>query len=102
MTDLWQHGWLPYSFAPLPLNAYWTVLTFLDALAAVLLLCQPRFGLALALLIITSDVAINLFARFYLRLHLQTLALSLEVLFLIAVVVATIYPRRSGAVTPSI
>jgi hypothetical protein len=46
INDLWQHGWLPYRFAPLPLNVYWTSLAFLDALAALLLLAQPRAGLA--------------------------------------------------------
>ena len=97
--DLWQHGWLPYHFAPLPLNAYWTSLTFFDAVAAVLLLWRRRTGLALALLIITSDVAINLFARFYLRLHLRPLALTLQLLFLAVVVAVTLYARRMGAAT---
>jgi hypothetical protein len=100
--DLWQHGWLPYHFAPLPLNAYWTSLTFFDAVAAVLLLWRPRTGLALALLIITSDVAINLFARFYLRLHLRPLALTLQLLFLAAVVAVTLYARRMRAATQTI
>ncbi len=102
VTDLWQHGWLPYHFAPLPLNVYWTALTFLDAFAAVLLLWQPRAGLALAMLVIASDVALNLFARFYLRLHLRPLALSLQLLFLVAVLVATIYARRRRAATSTI
>ena len=83
LVDLSRHGWLPYHFAPLALNAYWTALTFFDALAAVLLLWQPRTGLALALLIITSDVTLNLFAHFYLRLHLKPLALSLQVIFFV-------------------
>ena len=100
--DLWQHGWLPYRFAPLPLNVYWTSLTFFDALAAALLLLRPRTGLALALLIIASDVALNLFARFFLRLHLRPLFLSLQVLFLIAVVAATFHARRTGAATLTI
>ena len=102
VTDLWQHGWLPYHFAPLPLNVYWTALTFLDAFAAVLLLWQPRTGLALVLLIIASDVALNLFARFYLHLHLRPVALLLQVLFFVVVVVATLYARRTGAATPAI
>jgi hypothetical protein len=100
--DLWRHGWLPYHFAPLPLNAYWTALTFLDALAAVLLLWQPRIGLALAILIITSDVALNLFAQFYLRLHLRSAALSLQFLFFVAVLATTFYARRTGGATPTI
>jgi hypothetical protein len=102
VIDLWRHGWLPYHFAPLPLNAYWTALTFLDAFAAVLLLWRPRAGLALTLLIITSDVALNLFARFYLRLPLRPLALTLQVLFFAAVVVATLYARRMAAATQTI
>jgi hypothetical protein len=102
VADLWRHGWLPYHFAPLPLNAYWTALTFFDALASVLLLLHPRIGLALALLIISSDVALNLFARFNLGLHLRPLFLLLQALFLIAVVAATFYARRTGAATPSI
>jgi hypothetical protein len=99
INDLWQHGWLPYRFAPLPLNVYWTVLAFLDALAALLLLARPRAGLALTLLVIVSDVALNLFARLYLGLHLRTVALSLQVLFFVAVVAATLYARRAGAAT---
>src|SRR5437763_9056983 len=95
--DLWRHGWLPYHFAPLVLNAYWTALTFLDLLAAVLLLWQPRLGLALAILIITSDMTLNLFAQFYLRLHLRPAALSLRFLFCVAVLAATFYARRPGA-----
>ena len=56
-------------------------LTFFDALGAVLLLWQRRTGLALALLIITSDITLNLFAQFYLRLHLKPLTLSLQLIF---------------------
>jgi hypothetical protein len=91
--QVWQGGWLPYRFAPLPLNAYWTALTFLDPLAAVLLLWRPRIGLILALFIIASDVAINYLARFYLGFHLGTIALSLQLLFLAAVVAAVLYVR---------
>ena len=96
LADLWRHGWLPYHFAPLALNVYWTALTFFDALAAVLLLWQPRTGLALTLLIITSDVTLNLFAHFYLRLHLKPLMLLLQVIFFVAVVASVSYARASG------
>ena len=103
VIQVWQGGWLPYRFAPLPLNAYWTALTFLDPLAAILLLCRPRAGLLLALLIITSDVALNFFARFYLGFHLGTFALALQLLFFLAVVTATLYVRtRETAATPTI
>jgi hypothetical protein len=103
LIQVWQGGWLPYRFAPLSLNAYWTALTIFDPLAAILLVCRPRAGLFLALLIITSDVALNFFARFYLGFHLSTLALALQLLFFLAVVVATFYVRTHETVaTPAI
>jgi len=96
--DLSRYGWLPYRFAPLPLNIYWTSLNFFDALAAILLLCSPRIGLFSALLIIVSDVALNLFARFGLGLHLRSLALLLQILFLIAVVGTLVYNQRTAVI----
>ena len=102
LADLWRHGWLPYHFAPLALTAYWTALTLFDALGAVLLLWQPRTGLALALLIITSDVTLNLFAHFYIRFHLKPLTLSLQVIFFVAVVAAISYARATGPATRTI
>jgi membrane protein HdeD len=102
MADLLRHGWLPYRFAPLPLNVYWTSLTFFDALAAVLLLCSMRIGLFLTLAIISSDVALNLFARFGLGLHLHPLALLLQILFFIAVVGTIVYAQRNEAITRTI
>jgi hypothetical protein len=39
--------------------AYWTALTFLDPLAAVLLLVRPRAGLVVTLAIMVTDVAHN-------------------------------------------
>jgi hypothetical protein len=103
VIQVWQDGWLPYRFAPLPLNVYWTALTFLDPIAAVLLLWRPLAGLILGLLIISSDIAINFFARFYLGFHLATLALALQSLFFAAVVSAIPYVRRHQTVaTPTI
>jgi hypothetical protein len=102
IRDLLRHGWLPYRFAPFALNAYWTSLTFLDPLAAILLLWRPSAGLLLALLIIASDVALNLFARFGLGLHLQPVALLSQILFLVAVVAAMFYVRLYGHSTRTI
>ena len=101
-SDIWRRGWLPYRFAPLPLNIYWTSLAFFDALAALLLLCLPRIGLVVTLIIIVSDVAVNLFARFSLGLHLRSLFLSLQIIFLIVTIIATVYSRRSEALTQTI
>ena|SRR6266853_1646017 len=102
VADLLRYGWLPYHFAPRLVNVYWTSLTFFDALAALLLLCSMRIGLFLTLAIIASDVAFNLFARFGLGLHLQPLALWLQILFFIAVVGATVYAQRNEAITRAI
>jgi hypothetical protein len=53
------HGWFP-EHLPAATALYWSSLTFLDPLAAVLLFLRPRFGIALTVLIIASDVAHNL------------------------------------------
>jgi hypothetical protein len=54
------HGLLwDYDGAPIFTRIYWTSLTFLDPLAAVLLLVRPRAGILLTLAIIVSDVAHN-------------------------------------------
>jgi membrane protein HdeD len=98
IRDVLRHGWLPYRFAPLPLNAYWTCLTFLDILAAIRLFCSFRVGLLFALLMIVSDVVVNSFAILGLRLHLQPLPLLLQFLFLIAIIAATVYIQRRGGV----
>jgi hypothetical protein len=54
------HGLLwDYGGAPILTRIYWTSLTFLDPLAAVLLFFRPRAGILLTLAIIVSDVAHN-------------------------------------------
>jgi hypothetical protein len=103
VSDLLTHGWLPHRFASLPFNIYWTSLTLLDALAAIVFLDHLRVGLAFALVIITSDVALNLFGRFELGLHLNSLALSLQFVFLVLVIVSTCHvfvKRQSSSVMP--
>jgi hypothetical protein len=50
----WDYGGVPPFVA-----AFWTSLTFFDALAVVLLLARPRTGVALAAFIIVSDVIVN-------------------------------------------
>jgi membrane protein HdeD len=102
VRDLLRHGWLPYRFAPLSLNVYWTCLTFLDVLASLLLFWSFRVGLFLVLLIMVSDVAVNSLATLELGLHLHLLPLLLQVLFLIAVIAATVYTQRRGGGTRTI
>ncbi len=57
--DILHGGWLPYDFRPLPWNAYWTSLTFLDPLAAVLIWLRERWGVVLGVTIMASNIAVN-------------------------------------------
>lgn len=64
-SDLLRFGWLPYDFAPQPLNAFWTSLTFLDPLVIVLLVTgHRRLGLILAAAVMVADVAVNCYAYY--------------------------------------
>ncbi|MBV7256459.1 hypothetical protein KCG44_06625 [Pacificimonas sp. WHA3] len=62
IADLITGGWLPYRYAPAGMNAYWTALTCLDPLAILLLWTRRRWGVALTLIIMLSDVPVNLYA----------------------------------------
>lgn len=59
LRDLYVGGWLPYVGAPSAVNAYWTCLTFLDPLAAALLIFRTRAGLILTLGLMLSDGGIS-------------------------------------------
>jgi hypothetical protein len=62
-THVWivaTHGlFWDYGGAPVLSRIYWTSLTLLDPLGAVLLFLRPKVGILLALAIIISDVAHN-------------------------------------------
>lgn len=81
-VQLVTRGWVVFTAAPVWMNVYWTALTFLDPLAAVLLLRSRRAGLVLALAIMLSDVAINSYALHGLGLHFAFWALQAQTLFL--------------------
>ncbi len=56
-----RHGlWWDYGGVAWPSAAYWTSLTFLDPLAALLLFIRPKVGIAATMLIIASNVVHNL------------------------------------------
>lgn len=57
--DIALGGWLPYDFAPAPLNLFWSLLLPLDLLAAILLMLKRRSGVMLGLAIMLADVAVN-------------------------------------------
>lgn len=77
--DVHYNGWLPYDFRPLPWNIYWTSLTFLDPLAALLVWVCERWGVWLGVAIMASNVLVNGYTafiagyeEFYLGLALQS------------------------------
>ena len=57
-----RHGWLPYRFAPIAINAYWSSLAFVDVIVALCLLWKPRLGWVLGLIVMFSDVAVVSYA----------------------------------------
>lgn len=57
-----NNGFLSKNYhAPLPTMIFWDALTFLDPIAAFLLLFRPKTGLILTLIIIVTDVVHNNF-----------------------------------------
>jgi len=72
-------GWLPYTYAPLWMNAYWTSLTLLDPVTAILLWTRPAYGVWLGIAVMVTDVAINSYGAygrgydFFYALQLQSL-----------------------------
>jgi len=62
LVDIVLNGWLPYDFAPLAFNLYWTALTLLDPLCILLLLSKRRWGLIVLIAIMVTEVAINAYA----------------------------------------
>jgi hypothetical protein len=62
LENVWRAGTLPLPAQPLAFNVYWTLLTVVDPVAAVLLVVRSRAGLLLAGAITASDVAVNAYA----------------------------------------
>jgi len=76
IVDIIADGWLGYDFVPLPINLYWTLLTFFDPLAILFLLFFPLAGITLSVLIMASDIAINTGGTVY--FYYQTGMLTLD------------------------
>lgn len=57
-------GWPPYPWAPGWLAAYFTSLTLLDPIAALLLLARRTAGLYLAAFVMVTDAAANWYASY--------------------------------------
>jgi hypothetical protein len=65
ITDIYRDGLLGYTYVPLPINIYWTLLTILDPLAIVLLLFFPFGGMILSVWIMATDLAVNISVTLY-------------------------------------
>ena len=61
IKDIISEGFFPYTNFPFWVNAYWTLLTFFDPLAIIIICLSLRFGKRFYAVIIFSDVAINLY-----------------------------------------
>ena len=79
---LLSQGWLPYDWVPMPVNIFWTLLTFADPLAALLLLWRRNAGIVLGLAIMISDVAINTWVAYHYGFEGLSGALQAQTLFL--------------------
>ena len=92
LATIWRHGvWWSYGGAPLFTCIYWTSLTLLDPLAALLLFVSPRIGLVLTAAIITSDVLHNTLVG----VPLWDARYLSQVAFLLFVA-STVYPAWQG------
>jgi hypothetical protein len=85
---LWDYGGIHPFYA-----VFWTSLTFVDALAVLLLLARPRAGLALTAAVIVIDVLVN--ASVGLRYGFDWAAFGAQCLFLV-IVLATVGPAWRG------
>src|SRR5215472_364937 len=88
-ATLWRHGlFWDYGGVPQFTQVFWTSLTLLDPLAAVLLIVAPRVGLVATLSIISTDVVHNLwfFQRYDIPFNWALAAQCAFLLFVLATI----------------
>ena len=79
-----EHGLMwDYGGVPLFVSTFWTARTFVDALAVIFLFVQHRYGVALTVAIIVSDVAMNAWVDMVYGIDVATFAA--QVVFLLFV-----------------
>jgi hypothetical protein len=76
--DIARGGWLPYRYAPFGANVFWSLLAILDPSVVILLICRRRFGLALAVIIMVLDAAVNSYAVYALPIDKVSRFLPLQ------------------------
>lgn len=84
----WNYGGLPVFVC-----VFWTALTFVDALAVILLMTKPMFGLGLTTATIVCDVVINAWVG--LRYGFDLPSFVAQVMFLVFVMSTVGIARRS-------
>lgn len=87
----WNYGGLPVFVC-----VFWTALTFVDALAVILLMTKPLLGLGLATAIMVCDVVINAWVG--MRYGFDVASFAAQALFLLFVMstVCTAWHSESG------
>ncbi len=87
-ATIWQHGlfWDYGGGVPQFTRLYWTSLTLLDPLAAILLILFPRIGVISTVAIISTDVVHNLwfFRHFHISLNWMVWAQCAFLVFVVA------------------
>lgn len=80
--DFARYGWRPYDWGVLPLEIFWTVLIFLDAMVVGLLLFGwRRSALLAALPIMAMDVGANSYALFVMKKQAFAAPLVMQAVF---------------------
>jgi len=77
---------MSYHWTPSPVNVYWTALTFLDLLVAVLFVFRlPFHGMLLAVAIMISNVAVSSYTTYvlYEADFFSNISLQVQTLFLV-------------------
>ncbi len=62
-VDIYNGGFLPYRSLPFWLNVYLTSLSIIDITAALLVIIRPKIGIWMIIVIITSDIALDIYAN---------------------------------------
>ena len=94
--DFLTHGWRPYQWGSVLLEAFWTPLILLDAWVVVLLIAGwRRSGLLAGLTIMTLDVAANSYALFGMghEVFARNLVMQAACLGFIAGSIAFLWPK---------
>jgi hypothetical protein len=94
--ELAAGGWLPYRFAPIGCNIFWTTLLPIDVAVAALLWLRRAIGLWLGLAVMIADVVVNSWVVSHLGFVGLASSLQLQTLFLGFVIgsIGWLLPRR--------